>query len=187
MSQYRNRRACATGHRPPKLGGYHRHNPIMERVEQETVQLIWRAYQAGYRTFISGFAQGFDQLFAELIIRLRAKYPDTGVKLWAALPCRGQETPWPSAAQRHYHDLLDQTDFSYVVHDGPYTATCMQERNIWMVDESSLVIAAWNGSAGGTANCIQYAESLHRSILYVPSIRREAPDALSSQGRTVGI
>ena len=32
-----------------------------------------------------------------------------------------------------------------------------QKRNIWMVDKSNRVIAAYNGGKGGTKNTIDYA------------------------------
>ena len=38
-------------------------------------------------------------------------------------------------------------------HPGVY-----QQRNVWMVDHSSRVIAYYNGTAGGTRNTIRYAE-----------------------------
>jgi uncharacterized phage-like protein YoqJ len=43
-------------------------------------------------------------------------------------------------------------------------AAKMQVRNEWMVDSSDGVVALWNGTAGGTANCVRYAEKVGRPI-----------------------
>jgi uncharacterized phage-like protein YoqJ len=33
----------------------------------------------------------------------------------------------------------------------------MQVRNEWMVNHANILLALWDGSTGGTYNCIQYA------------------------------
>lgn len=148
--------ACFTGHRPSKTGGYNPNNPLMQRIVEATTWKIWDAYRAGYRTFISGFAQGFDQEAAKLIIRLRSKYPE--VRLIAAVPHEDQARPWPHAAELRWRNLLEQADEVHIVCEGgTFYNWMLQKRNEWMVDRSSLVIAAWDGSEGGTRNCLRYA------------------------------
>lgn len=44
------------------------------------------------------------------------------------------------------------------VTDAPYTRTCMQMRNQWMVDHCDALVAIWDGSSGGTENCVNYAK-----------------------------
>ena len=39
-----------------------------------------------------------------------------------------------------------------------------------MVNNSDLVIAVWNGSKGGTNNCIDYAKKKNKDILYINMI-----------------
>lgn len=41
----------------------------------------------------------------------------------------------------------------------------MQLRNKWMVDKSDIVIAVWDGSEGGTNNCVQYATENKKRII----------------------
>jgi len=41
----------------------------------------------------------------------------------------------------------------------------MQTRNIWMVDNCDLVLALWDGSDGGTGNCIKYANKIGKPIV----------------------
>ncbi len=35
----------------------------------------------------------------------------------------------------------------------------MQVRNEYMVDRADLVLALWNGTPGGTGNCVRYART----------------------------
>ena len=43
----------------------------------------------------------------------------------------------------------------------------MQLRNIWMVDRSQYIIGVWDGTEGGTANCIEYAKKKDINILII--------------------
>ena len=36
-----------------------------------------------------------------------------------------------------------------------------------MVDHSDCVIAVWDGSRGGTGNCVEYARKQEKHILYI--------------------
>jgi uncharacterized phage-like protein YoqJ len=43
----------------------------------------------------------------------------------------------------------------------------MQIRNEWMVDRADQVIAIWDGTSGGTANCVEYATKMNKPILRI--------------------
>lgn len=43
----------------------------------------------------------------------------------------------------------------------------MQKRNEWMVDNCDILIAVWDKSPGGTKNCVDYAESKKKQIIYI--------------------
>ena len=44
----------------------------------------------------------------------------------------------------------------------------MQKRNKYMVDQSDLVIAVWDGKkVGGTWNTIKYAKSKEKQVIYI--------------------
>ena len=112
--------------------------------------------------FITGMAIGADQLFAEAIIMVK-KYIDC--TLTAAIPFLGQETKWPAISQKRYRHILSQCDKIVYVCDPGYAPWKMQKRNEWMVDNSNLVLAIWDGrTTGGTHNCVAYAKSKGRLI-----------------------
>jgi uncharacterized phage-like protein YoqJ len=58
-----------------------------------------------------------------------------------------------------------------LVTDAPYRAELMQIRNEWMVDRCDLLIAVWNGTPGGTANCVAYAKKEGCPIDYIDPSR----------------
>jgi uncharacterized phage-like protein YoqJ len=146
-------RVAFTGHRPDKLGGYK--NKVMQyRIMFELSTRLGRAFRKGEEiTAISGMAQGVDQWAALVCVAL-------GIPWEAAVPCDGQEAPWPAESRGLYHALLKCASKVTVVSPGPYEAWKMQRRNEWMVDNCDRLIAIWDGSAGGTGNCVAYAQKV---------------------------
>lgn len=135
-----------TGHRPNKLGGY---GPS---ATQDRVRAKLREVLGGLRPTwgISGMALGVDQWAAEVCVEMQVPFT-------AAVPFNGQESRWPEDSQRRYRELLAKASDVVVVSDGGYEAWKMQRRNQWMVDNADVLVAVWDGSPGGTANCVKYA------------------------------
>ena len=49
-----------------------------------------------------------------------------------------------------------------------YHPAKMQKRNEFMVDNCDILIALWNGTSGGTKNCINYAKKKENvQIIYL--------------------
>ena len=154
---------CTAGHRPDKLGGY------SDRVLQKTLKVAHMTIeQLTPVSVVSGMALGWDQMLA--LAALECDIPFT-----AAVPLRGFECKWPEKSQEMYHMLLQEAEkvvyvdeeehlkyqrMNKFIRAGMYSATKMQTRNAWMVDHSTRVAALWDGSSGGTFNCIQYARSV---------------------------
>lgn len=77
-AEKRAHRCCFTGHRPEKL------HSSESLVKAALAREIWTAYQAGFRTFLTGMARGVDVWAGELVLRLRSSHQD--VHLICALP-----------------------------------------------------------------------------------------------------
>jgi uncharacterized phage-like protein YoqJ len=111
---------------------------------------------------ISGMAIGFDQWGARMALRL-------GIPVTTAIPCIGQERLWPTHVQDEYHRLLEAVlalgGDEVLVTPQPFSARAMQVRNEWMVDRCDLVVAWYQGTPGGTRNCIQYAKGRGKPIV----------------------
>lgn len=143
---------AGTGHRPNKLGGYtrdartHLFNTAIKSLEHlQPTKLI------------SGMALGWDQALARACVEL-------SIPFIAAVPFAGQETVWPAASQREYHELCEAASDLIIVSPGGYSAAKMQIRNEWMVDHCDRVLALWDGSPGGTRNCVDYAKTVNKPI-----------------------
>lgn len=143
---------CATGHRPEKIGGYREG----ARIKLRELAIAYLGIQRPEKA-ISGMALGWDTAFAEAAIILR-------IPLIAAVPFPGQERMWPQPSQATFQFILSQAAEVVEVSPGPYETWKMQVRNKWMVNHSDKVCALYDGSTGGTANCLAYAHSIGRPI-----------------------
>ncbi len=148
--------ACFTGHRPQKLGGFKpckMHDDVRRKL-RKAILLLHEEY--GVRNYISGMAIGIDMWAAEEVLYCRDNL-GVDISLICAIPCKKQWKKWPEESRRQWQAIKQAADASYYVTDEEYTNTCMQELNEWMVDRSRYVIAVWNGTKGGTGNCVDYA------------------------------
>lgn len=140
---------AATGHRPNKLGGY------TEQTQNKLFKLA-RCYLTRQQQkdtnleVISGMALGWDTAWALAALDLQ-------IPLIAALPFRGQDAKWPWYHQAIHSLILRSATAVHVVTDGGFSAWKMQARNQWMVDNCTRIVALWDGSDGGTDNCLSYA------------------------------
>lgn len=157
---------CFTGHRSQKLPW--RFNEEDERCKAMKATLrqeIIKAVEKGYRTFLCGMALGFDTICAETVLSLKKEYPD--IRLIGALPCITQDSKWAENDRSRYRKLLAQLDGIRCIYDEYIGAECMLERNRYMVDNSSLMIALFNGMAGGTKKTIDYAREKGLDIVII--------------------
>ena len=152
----KNLTCCFTGHRPEKLPwGGDESDARCLKLKEELACCIDGAYLAGCRHFICGMARGCDMLFAEAALALRGKHPE--VTLEAAIPCDTQADGWRADERRRYEHLTAECDeVTFVAH--AYSPGCMQRRNEYMVERSDVLIAVFNGTAGGTMNTILCAQ-----------------------------
>ena len=146
---------CFTGHRPAKLPwGMDETDARCLRLKARIADALEAAYQSGYRHFICGMALGCDLYCCEAALAVRAQ--DPGGTVEAALPCPTQTEGWPREQQLRHARLVAACDLETVV-SREYTAGCMLRRDRYMVDHASLLIAAFDGSPGGTRYTMEYA------------------------------
>lgn len=140
-----------TGHRPPKAGLTWSHYGPIDLAHVEAIRVMLR--EQDVRGACVGGALGWDTLAARACLL-------AGIRYHVFVPFDGQELKWPLAARERYHIMLEYAASVRVVSPGPYAAWKMQKRNEAMVNHSLEVWALWDGSDGGTANCIKYAKSV---------------------------
>ena len=153
-----------TGHRPSKLNGYK---------PEDNKELLWRLHDCivdhiqknNVDTFITGMALGIDMWAAKIVVKLKQQYPF--LKLICAIPCKGQDKMWNEVDKSVYQGILDVADQVIYVSEEEYQPYLMQKRNEWMTDKSQYVIAVWDGSSGGTGNCVKYAQKQDKNIYII--------------------
>lgn len=143
---------AVTGHRPPKLGGYVTPNNVYSAV----VSQLRSAFEImrrdnGLERVIIGMGLGVDQWSAQICIEL-------GIPFIAAIPFNNFESRWPWRSKAEYERLVTMAErVEVVTPTNEYRPQLLQRRNEWMVDNCDQLLAVWNGSSGGTANCVSYA------------------------------
>ena len=157
---------CFSGPRPqnyPWGEDRERERAIAQRLREEIVRAIAR----GYRHFISGMAAGIDLLAAAIVVRLREEMPEAGIVLEAAVPFPSQPRRWRAETRRAYVRLLGQCDMHLIA--DAFSVAAYRERDRYMVDSSSLLIAVQGKPDGGTARTVAYAREAGReSVLLAP-------------------
>lgn len=146
---------CFTGHRPEKLPwGEQEDHPDCVALKESMAAQLERMYQKGYQHFLCGMARGADFYFAEAVLALRDVHPD--VTLEAALPCAGQGKRWKAQDLSRWTQLVRQCDTHTLLQEH-YDRHCMLRRDRYMVDQSSAILAVFNGTRGGTQYTLNYA------------------------------
>ena len=162
--------ACAfTGHRPKSFPWkYNEAAPDCVRLKEALAAHIKLLADSGVTHFLSGMAQGVDLWCTQIVLDLRKKNP--ALKFHAILPCEGQERKWTALAQEHYRSILAQAN--EVIYVGQkYSRDCMLERNRYLVDHSSILLAVCNGSyQSGTGMTVRYAQKLGREVIIIDPI-----------------
>jgi uncharacterized phage-like protein YoqJ len=175
--------AMITGRRPAALGHcYGWYHPTRVRIRQVLEETLWGLYESGYRTFMSGMAQGADQDFFAVARSIKADPATFNVKLVAAVPFIGQDTLWPVGDRTRYVQMLRDSDLNFVVGGTGYASYKLHQRNIWMVDQlqpgRDVVLALWDGIPnGGTWRAMEYAreKGLEPVVIDTNQFFREVP------------
>jgi uncharacterized phage-like protein YoqJ len=155
---------CFTGHRPQKLHFQENSEECLDLKKRLRAAAV-DAIERGYKYFICGGGLGIDLYAAEIIIDLKTEYPY--VRLHLALPCLNHTKLWRSEQKRAFQEILRNADKIIYVSDRDYFEGCMHIRNKYMVDHANLVIAAYNGTSGGTQQTIAYAEKNYIDICLI--------------------
>ena len=143
---------AATGHRWHKVKG------LTEKDLQHLAE-VYIKLEFPYFC-ISGMAVCWDTAFALAALALE-------IPLIAAIPFKEQESLWPKTEQVKYHEILSRAHEVVYVNDGSFATWKFQTRNQWMVDRCTKLLALWDGSGGGTANCIRYAQAMGKPYINV--------------------
>lgn len=172
-----------TGHRPSKLGGYNWNTKsnqlLMLKIIQE-IENIKITNDESELHFITGGAIGVDQMAFYICNKLKEKHKSDEITRTTelAIPFLHQDIKWFGNDRNRYNEQKLQADIvTYVdklddykikgYQEDVYYPAKMQQRNKYMVDNCDLLIAVWDGSKVGTANCVNYAKKLGKKIIII--------------------
>lgn len=164
------KKCCFSGHRPQRLPWGNRESGFaFEKCYVDLENAIIEAIYDGYTHFISGVALGIDMVSAEIVLKLKQQFD---IKLECAIPCLGQSEIWGAKAKARYQNIIENADFVTCVSHTPYYDGCMEERNQYMVENSSRLIAVYSGrlGGGGTKKTIEYAKSKGLEVVIIEPI-----------------
>ena len=148
---------CFTGHRAlpaEELPEISRH------LEDTLIALI----EQGHCYFGAGGALGGDTLAAQMVLRLRERYPQ--IRLILVLPWRNQTRGWPQDSIDIYEDIKRHAD-KVIYSAENYFRGCMQKRNRHLVDSSSVCICYLTTPTGGTAYTVNYARRMGLQVINI--------------------
>jgi uncharacterized phage-like protein YoqJ len=144
------------------VGSGHRPEKISDR--DWLLENICYVYElAGAEKIIQGCAAGSDLMFAYAAHAM--KIPYIAAKPWGNHKSRmggssgfkNDDSVVYDKMIRHASEVVNVTGLDD--YPGPWA---YQKRNEWMVDqitpETGIVVAVWDGSSSGTANCVKYAQ-----------------------------
>ncbi len=165
-------RVGVTGHRPDKLGGYDRDNLLRRAIRQRFAEIVLcvigsHLLETGdaRAEVYTGMAQGFDQDVACACIRAEIPFV-------ACVPFARQERYWTPDARDDYAAILSKAKrvakgSERAPESKTEAAGLLHARNRFIVDNCSVIIACFDGSPGGTSNCVEYARQRHRRVIVI--------------------
>ena len=169
-------RVAFTGKRPKDLAGYDhdKYLPLFNYLKEYVVTL----YHAGYTEFITGGAQGFDQLVFWAVNSVKTKQ-QLPIRNIVYVPYQGQQKNWSvkgTFGQEEYNIMLKRADEVYC---NPNTAHMNYSdrflaRDRAMVNQADLVVGLyptdeWRSPlcTGGTAYTMKYAAKKGKTIIRI--------------------
>ena len=143
---------CFTGHRVLKR----------DFSDENLSEIIEKLIKNGYKTFLVGMAIGFDLKVFE-ILQTKKKY---NIDVIACVPCKDQDKFYNSALKEQYKNAINSAD-KVIYLSEEYSDGCMQKRNRYMVDNSSILVAYMYAKIGGTIYTVNYAKKKEKNVIYI--------------------
>ena len=124
------------------------------KIKNAICRAIDLSIENGYFHFINCADRGIDFWAAEHVLAMRKSFPDIHLEL--VISGNSQSNFWNRIDRTTYLQLLNQAD-KVTMYTNHSTNDDKQKCNKYMVDKSSLIIAAWNGLPSNTKKCLDYA------------------------------
>lgn len=145
-----------TGHRP---------NEFTDEQKNKVIRAISESFdERKPERVIVGGALGVDTWAALVAI-------NKGVPFTLALPFDGHHLIWPEKQQDIFLEIKSFAAEVVVVCEGGWDSKRdnwkFQKRNEYIVNHCDFLIGVWNGSSGGTANCMRYGIRVDKEMQWI--------------------
>ncbi len=129
-------------------------------IKSELRREIEFAIDMGCERFICGMAQGSDLIFAEIVAEIKQS---RAVQLEAVLPYAS----YLASDDPQFQQIIIECDTIHFAAEY-YSSGCFAKRNRFMVDNSGLIIAVYDGRlSGGTYSTLVYASEKCRRVVII--------------------
>lgn len=154
---------AVTGHRPDKLSVPL--TSIYSDEQHNVLTIFWRDLWLEVSHNVSKVIVG-GALGTDMAAGFGALDADLPVKL--VLPHPKYSDRWSRNHRIRLEELMrNAAEVVYVADEDEPIMPSFQRRNEAMVNEADIVIACWDGSYGGTANCLGYATKIAKPVTNV--------------------
>ncbi len=153
----RKKTCCVTGHRnlPQRE---------INRVKEALKREVDSAVADGFTHFMSGFGEGVDQYFAEIVLEKKKINPE--LELIAVIPY--QKRLESLKEKRKTYEMLEVCAEVIVVQE-EYHPSVYSRRSRYMAERSDRVIAVYDGrEKGGTVRTIRFAHQMKKELREIP-------------------
>lgn len=116
-----------------------------------------------YNCFLVGMALGFDMLGFKVLEEMRKT---ENIKIVACIPCVDQPLRYTEKQRNEYERMLNSSDETIVLSDN-YKKGCMQKRNEFMVDNSSVLVAYVRRERSGAGQTERYAKENNVKVINI--------------------
>ncbi len=118
--------------------------------------VVERFVNEGYTTFLCGMAEGFDIAAAEVVMSLKANYPQ--LRLLLVIPFEGHELTMPNAEWRERYRRVVEAADEVVTVSQSYNVNIYRQRNDYLVDNADAIICYYSGRVrSGTGYTVRRA------------------------------
>ena len=128
----------------------------VERLKRGFLYVIER----GYDTFLTGCAVGFDTICYKILKEIRK---EKDIKIIGCIPCLNQDARFSDLQKKEYREMLDNLDEKILISE-KYTPACMNIRNKYMVDNSTVTFSYLRENYGGTFNTVGMAKKKGNTV-----------------------
>lgn len=148
---------CVTGHRNLPQNEI---NKIKATLRRETDLAV----ADGYTRFMSGFADGVDQYFSEIVLERKKARPELELVAVIAYQKRLDSLKGKGKTNELLAACAD-----VIVMQEEYHPSVYSHRNRYMVERSDRVIAVYDGrEKGGTVRAIRFAHQMRKELREIP-------------------